>query len=66
MMKIYSVEEAQETILERKTLNRNAYSPVTIEATEKLFGSGVRPPQAVETILESVDQEGDQAVRKWP
>jgi histidinol dehydrogenase len=25
----------------------------------------VRPPQAVETILESVDQEGDQAVRKW-
>jgi histidinol dehydrogenase len=65
MMKIYSVEEAQETILERKTLNRNAYSPVTIEATEKLFGSGVRPPQAVETILESVDQEGDQAVRKW-
>jgi histidinol dehydrogenase len=65
MMKIYSVEEAQETILLRKTLKRSVYSPVTIEATEKLFGSGVRPPQAVETILESVDQEGDQAVRKW-
>ena len=65
MMKIYSVEEAQETILERKTLNRNAYSPLTLEVTEKLFGLGVRPAQAVETILESVDQEGDQAVRKW-
>jgi hypothetical protein len=38
MMKIYSVEEAQETILERKTLNRNAYSPVTIEATERGYG----------------------------
>ena len=40
MMKIYSVEEAQETILERKTLNRNAYSPLTLEVTEKLFGLG--------------------------
>jgi histidinol dehydrogenase len=65
MMKIYSVEEAQSTILRRRTLNRNEYSPHTIEATEKLFGPGVSPPQAVETILESVYQEGDQALRKW-
>ena len=65
MMKIYSVEEAQSTILQRKTLNRNEYSPLTIDATEKLFGHGVSPPQAVETILDSVYQEGDQALRKW-
>ena len=65
MMKIYSVEEAQSTILQRKNLNRTKYSPLTIEATEKIFGPGVRPPQAVETILESVYQEGDQAIRKW-
>jgi histidinol dehydrogenase len=65
MMKIYSVEEALGTILERKTLNRIEYSPLTIENTEKIFGPGIRPPQAVETILDSVYREGDQAIRKW-
>jgi histidinol dehydrogenase len=65
MMKIYSVEEARSTILRRRTLNRNEYSPLTIEATEKVFGLGVSPPQAVETILDSVYQEGDQALQKW-
>lgn len=64
-MKIYSVEEAQETILRRKEFKRISYSPFIIEKTEEIFGGGVRPPQAVETILESVEQEGDQAIRKW-
>ena len=49
-MKIYSVEEALETILQRKALNRIEYSPVTIEKTEEFFGHEVRPPQAVELI----------------
>ena len=64
-MKIYSVEEALETILQRKALNRIEYSPITIEKTEEFFGHEVRPPQAVELILQSVEKEGDQAVRKW-
>lgn len=64
-MKIYTVEEAQETILQRKALNRIEYSPVTLEKTEKIFGRGVRPPQAVEIILQSVEEEGDRAIRKW-
>ena len=64
-MKIYTVEEALETILQRKALNRIEYSPVTIEKTEHFFGHGVRPPQAVEKILQSVEQGGDQAIRKW-
>ena len=64
-MKIFTVEEAQETILQRKALNRIEYSPVTIEKTEEFFGHGVRPPQAVEIILQSVEQEGDPAIRKW-
>jgi len=64
-MKIYSVEEALETILRRKALNRIEYSPITIEKTEEFFGHEVRPPQAVELILQSVEKEGDQAVRKW-
>jgi histidinol dehydrogenase len=64
-MKIYSVQEAQETILQRRILKRRQYSPVTLERTEKIFGTGIRPSQAVEIILESVHRDGDQAIRKW-
>lgn len=64
-MNIYTVEEAQETILRRKALNKIEYSPVTIKKTEDYFGHGVSPPQAVITILQSVEEEGDRAIRKW-
>lgn len=64
-MKIYSAAEAQESILRRRSSKGTEYSPVTIEKTEEIFGHGVRPSQAVETILKSVEQEGDRAIRKW-
>jgi histidinol dehydrogenase len=64
-MKIFSVTEAQNSILKRKSINKIGFSPVTIEKTEEIFGQGVRPPQAVESILESVEQEGDRAIQKW-
>ena len=64
-MKIYSIEEAQQSILKRKALNRIDYSPITVQRTADLFGEGVTPPQAVEIILNSVEKEGDQAVQKW-
>jgi histidinol dehydrogenase len=64
-MKIYTVEEAKTTILRRKALNRTEYSPVTIQRTEDFFGKGVTPPQAVEIILRSIEEEGDKSVRKW-
>jgi len=41
------------------------YSPVIIQRTEELFGTGITPPQAVEIILRSVEDEGDQALREW-
>jgi histidinol dehydrogenase len=64
-MKIFSVTEAQNSILKRKSINKIGFSPVTIEKIEEIFGQGVRPPQAVESILESVEQEGDRAIQKW-
>jgi histidinol dehydrogenase len=64
-MKIFSVEDAQKFILQRKALNRIDYSPVTLQRTEDFFGEGVLPPQAVDIILRSVEEEGDRAVRKW-
>jgi histidinol dehydrogenase len=59
------MEEAKQTILKRKALHRMEYSPLIIQRTEELFGAGITPPQAVEIILRSVDDEGDQALREW-
>ena len=64
-MKIYSVAQAKQTILKRRSLNRTEYSPITLSRTEEYFGAGVTPPQAVEIILRSVEEEGDQALQKW-
>jgi len=64
-MKIYTIEEAQQTILQRKALNRIEYSPITIKRTEEFFGKNVTPPEAVKKILQSVEGEGDHAIRKW-
>ncbi len=64
-MKIFTVEEARKTILNRKALNRIDYSPLTIERTEAFFGEGVTPPQAVGIILDSIEAEGDVALLKW-
>ncbi len=64
-MKIYNIEEAKQTILKRKALHRMDFSPLTLQRTEEFFGKGITPPQAVEIILRSVEDEGDQAVRRW-
>ncbi len=65
MIKVYSVEEALSTILKRKPLHLDEFAPTIINRTEALFGEGVLPPQAVETILKSISEEGDRAVRHW-
>jgi histidinol dehydrogenase len=64
-MNIYSVAQAQETILKRKPLNRVQFAPLTLKRTEKFFSVGVKPPGAVEIILDSVEKDGDGAIRKW-
>ena len=64
-MKIYNLTQAKRSILRRKALSRSAYSPITIQRTEEFFGEGITPPRAVEIILDSVEKEGDQAIRKW-
>ena len=64
-MKVYKIEEAKQTILKRKALQRMEYSPLTIQRTEEFFGAGITPPMAVEIILNSVEDEGDSAMRKW-
>ncbi len=65
MLKIYDVETAQNTILKRAALNQVGYPPKLVERVEKIFGTGVTPDGAVSQILESVQNEGDAALKKW-
>jgi histidinol dehydrogenase len=65
MIGIYTVEEAQKTILKRKPLTRMQYAPRLLARTEALFGADVTPPMAVEIILNSVEERGDEALREW-
>lgn len=65
MLKIYEIDQAQETILKRVPLTFTDYPVEMVASVENLFGEGVTLPQAVAEILESVRREGDNALRKW-
>jgi histidinol dehydrogenase len=65
MIRIYDVQTAQETILKRLPLRTDEYPPAVLERTQRFFGQGVTPPQAVALILKSVREEGDAALRRW-
>ena len=65
MLKIYSVEEARQSLLKRDALNAMRYPDSVLQRTESLFGKGITPTMAVAQILESVRLEGDTALRRW-
>src|SRR5512140_118393 len=65
MLPIYDVDTARRTILKRTPLLSSSYPASTLARTEELFGAGVTPPQAVSMILESVQKEGEAALRRW-
>jgi len=65
MIKIYSIEEARQTILRRKPLASIDIPQSVLERTEATFGAGVTPAQAVARILTSVLEDGDQALKHW-
>ena len=65
MIRIMDVSEARKTILRRKRLNRTQFSTQTLKRTEAYFGEGVTPQTAVDQILDSIEKDGDRALRKW-
>lgn len=65
IIKIYTVEEAQNTILKRRPLHKTSYASQTLERTEAVFGEGVTPPMAVSQILDDIEQRGDEALGEW-
>lgn len=65
MIKIFSVEEAQRTILRREMALEPEVPPTLQARLDALFGEGSTPDTAVATILRTIRQQGDTAVRHW-
>lgn len=65
MLKIFDIETAKQTILQRNPLSTMTFPVKVMERTAQLFGTGVTPQQAVAKILASVQTEGDAALRRW-
>lgn len=65
MLKIYDIDTARRTILRRLPLNLSEFPKQVTERTEKLFGPGVTPQEAVRKILDSTREEGDSALKRW-
>jgi len=65
MLKIYTSEEAQKTILKRVPLDDMPVSPRMLESIKQLFGAPLTPDEAVRQILREIRSEGDDALRRW-
>lgn len=65
MIKIFTVEEAQQKILRREMALEPEVPPSLQASLNKLFGEGTTPDTAVSTILRTIRQHGDTAVRDW-
>ncbi|MGW8319181.1 MAG: histidinol dehydrogenase, partial [Candidatus Promineifilaceae bacterium] len=65
MLRIYDLEEARKTILNRGAPPGDDLPVEFQQRLDALFGQGTTPPQAVARILESVRQDGDGALRSW-
>ncbi len=65
MIRIFELEEAEETILERKDWDRWEIPERLQDGIERLFGERLSPSQAVERILDDVRSRGDEALLEW-
>jgi len=65
MLKIYDIETARQTILNRDLEDVHRYPPALLEEVERIFGPGVGPSEAVALILASVREAGDTALERW-
>ena len=65
MFKIFDIQEARQSILRREPLNTQQVPEMVRLGVEEIFGQGVTPYQAVTRILNSVREEGDEALQQW-
>lgn len=65
MIKILTIEEAQQKILRREMALEPDVPPALQASLTKMFGEGATPETAVSTILRTIRQNGDTAVHDW-
>lgn len=65
MIEIYTKVEAQQTILRREMAFEPEVPSALQARLDELLGVGATPDTAVATILRSIRQQGDTAVRHW-
>lgn len=65
MLKIYTVAEAQRTILRRQTALTPTIPPALQASLDELFGPGSTPDSAVARIIQDVGRRGDAALYHW-
>lgn len=65
MINIYSVNEAEKTILRREMALEPTVPPGLQASLDRLFGEGCRPETAVSHLLQQIRQRGDAALRHW-
>jgi histidinol dehydrogenase len=65
MFSIYTVDEAQKTILKREPIDAYTVPQNILDGIEKFFGESLSPDQAVARILKEIRLDGDQALFKW-
>ncbi|HSM55956.1 MAG TPA: histidinol dehydrogenase [Candidatus Sulfomarinibacteraceae bacterium] len=65
MLKIYTVKEAEETILRRDKWLEREVPPALQQSMQRIFGEPLTPQQAVQRIVGEVRAGGDAALRRW-
>ena len=65
MIKIFTVQEAQNSILQREMALEPVIPPALQASLERLFGRGATPETAVTHILRDVRERGESALRDW-
>ncbi|MEM7799829.1 MAG: histidinol dehydrogenase [Chloroflexota bacterium] len=65
MIKIYDLDEAKETILDRKPVLEVEVSEGMQAGMVRIFGKPLTPREAVQQILNSIQTEGDTACKRW-
>ena len=64
-MKIYTVAEAQATILKRRAWDEFELPERLLDGIEAIFGERITPEKVVRLILADVRQRGDAAILEW-
>ena len=65
MLKIYTPQEAQRSILKRKAVDDLEVSEKLLQNIQLIFGAPLTPEEAVKKVLSDIRLEGDKGLQRW-